>query len=173
MQFELVLRTWKEFFEREGVRYALIGGLAMRAWGSARGTHDVDFVVDSAAQPRVVAFAEQQGFVTVHASEAYSNHQRGSDFLDFMYVAPATAEQIFARAQERVAIGDLPLNVASPEHIAAMKATSIKSAPRRAFRDMSDVGFLLRVPGVDREFIRDYFQRKGLLEVFDEIEKRA
>ncbi len=38
---------------------------------------------------------------------------------------------------------------------------------------MSDVGVLLRVPGVDRTFIRDYFARKGLLDVFDEIEKRA
>lgn len=173
MQFDEVLRTWKEFFDREGVRYALIGGLAMRAWGSARGTHDVDFVVDSAAQPRVIAFAEAQGFETVHVSSAYSNHQRGSDFLDFMYVDPSTAEQIFARARERVAVGDLPLNVASPEHIAAMKAIAIKSAPRRAFRDMSDVGFLLRIPGVDRQFIRDYFERKGMLDVFDEIEKRT
>jgi hypothetical protein len=172
MQFELVLRSWKEFFEREGVRYALIGGLAMRAWGSARGTHDVDFVVDSAVQARVIAFAEEQGFVTVHVSEAYSNHHRGSDYLDFMYVDPSTADQIFTQARERVPVGDIRLNVASPEHIAAMKATSIKSAPRRAFRDMSDVGFLLRVPGVDRQFIRDYFQRKGLLDVFDEIEKR-
>lgn len=36
MQFENVLRTWKAFFEREGIRYAVIGGLAMSAWGSPR-----------------------------------------------------------------------------------------------------------------------------------------
>jgi Nucleotidyl transferase AbiEii toxin, Type IV TA system len=173
MQFDEVLRTWKGFFEREGVRYALIGGLAMRAWGSARTTHDVDFVVDSAARDRVVSFAEEQGFKTIHMSEAYSNHERGSDYLDFMYVEPSTANQIFAAAEERTAIGDLPLNVARPEHLAAMKAIAIRSAPRRAFRDMSDVGFLLRLPGVDRQFIREYFERKGMLEVFDEIEKRT
>ena len=38
---------------------------------------------------------------------------------------------------------------------------------------MSDVAFLLRIPGVDRKFIRDYFERKGLLDVFDDIETRA
>jgi hypothetical protein len=52
MQFDEVLRTWKDFFEREGIRYALIGGLAMRAWGSGRTTEDVDFVVEIAAKPQ-------------------------------------------------------------------------------------------------------------------------
>ena len=173
MQFDEVLRTWKAFFEREGIRYALIGGLAMRAWGSGRTTEDVDFVVEIAARPRVLAFTESQGFETVYVSDAYSNHERGGDRLDFMYVEPGTAEQIFARAEERAFIGDLTLNVASPEHLAAMKAIAIKWAPRRAYRDMSDVIHLLRLPGVDRAFVRDYFERKGLLEVFDDIEKRV
>ena len=53
-----------------------------------------------------------------------------------------------------------------------MKAIAIKWAPRRAYRDINDVLFLLRLPGVDRGFIREYFGRKGLLDVFNEIEKR-
>ena len=173
MQFDEVLRTWKEFFEREGVRYALIGGLAMSAWGSSRSTDDVDFVVEAAAQPLVLEFAEAQGFEALHVSTGYSNHQRGGDKLDFMYVDPSTAEQIFDHAAKKTFVGDIPLQVASPEHLAAMKAIAIKSAPRRAFRDMHDVGLLLRLPGVDRKFIRDYFERKGLLDVFNEIEKRT
>ena len=125
MQFDEVLRTWKEFFEREGVRYALIGGLAMSAWGSSRSTDDVDFVVEAAAQPRVLAFAEAQGFEELHVSTGYSNHQRGGDKLDFMYVAPSTAEQIFDHAEKKTFVGDIPLQVASPEHLAAMKAIAI------------------------------------------------
>ncbi len=173
MQFDEVLRTWTAFFDREGVRYALIGGLAMRAWGSSRTTEDVDFVVDLSARAQVVAFAEAEGFETLHVSDSYSNHVRGAERVDFMYVEPPTADQIFAAANERTFIGDLPLKVARPEHLAAMKAIAIKWNPRRAFRDMSDIGLLLRVPGVDRTFIRDYFARKGMLGVFDEIEKRA
>jgi hypothetical protein len=173
MQFDEVLRTWKEWFGREGVRYAVIGGLAMRAWGSARATDDVDFVVELLAQPRVLAFAEAQGFKTVHVSTAYSNHERGFDGLDFMYVEGPTAEQIFGAAEERTIIGDLPLQVARPEHLAAMKAVAIKSSPRRQYRDMNDVIVLLRLPGIDRTFIRDYFARKGLLDVFNDLEKRV
>ena len=173
MQFDQVLRTWKAFFEREGVRYAVIGGLAMRAWGSPRTTEDVDFVVDLAARERVIGFAEAEGFETLHVSDSYSNHLRGVDRIDFMYVEPSTADQIFGAADEKTFIGDVPLNVARPEHLAAMKALAIKWNPRRAFRDMSDIGILLRVPGVDRAFIRDYFARKGMLDVFDEIEKHT
>lgn len=172
MEFDEVLRTWKAFFEREQIQYALIGGLAMAAWGSGRTTRDVDFVVEISAQLRVISFAESQRFTTLHASDAYSNHVRGSDQLDFMYVQRETAQQIFAAAEERTFIGDIPLNVARPEHLAAMKAVAIKSAPRRAFRDISDVIFLLRLPAVDRDFVRDYFARKGLLDVYSEIEKR-
>ena len=173
MQFDEVLRTWKEFFEREGIRYAVIGGLAMRAWGYGRTTEDVDFVVESGMRRRVIAFAESQGFQTLNVTQGYSNHERGADRLDFMYVEADTAEQIFAAAENRTFVGDIPLTVARPEHLAAMKAVAIKSAPRRAYRDMSDVLFLLSVPGVDRKFIRDYFERKGMLDVFNAIEKHS
>ncbi len=90
-----------------------------------------------------------------------------------MYVEPETAEQIFARVETRIPVGDIPFPVVRPEHLAAMKAVSIRANPRRAFRDMSDVGFLLRLPGVDREFIRAYFEKKGMLDIFNEIEKRT
>lgn len=33
-------------FEREGVRYVLIGSMAMAAWGVVRATQDIDFFVD-------------------------------------------------------------------------------------------------------------------------------
>jgi hypothetical protein len=172
MQFEEVLRTFSEFFERGSIRYAVIGGLAMRAWGHVRSTQDVDFVVEQQSKRALVAFAEKEGFETLYVSDGYSNHVRGADRVDFMYVDPATGDDIFNDAQRREVISGVQLNVAKPEHLSAMKAIAIKYNPRRGWRDVDDVLFLLRLPGVDRRFIRDYFERKGLLEIFDEIEKR-
>lgn len=172
MRFDEVLRTFSAFFESEGIRHALIGGLALRAWGHVRATQDVDFVVQQGDKERVLAFAESQGFETIYVSEGYSNHVRDDDRLDFMYVDAATAAQIFDAAQQRTVIDGVELPVAKPEHLSAMKAIAIKWNPRRGWRDVDDVLFLLRLPGVDREFVRDYFVRKGLLEVFNEIEKR-
>jgi len=144
----------------------------MNAWGSGRTTQDADFVVELSNRERVIEFAESAGYETIHISDGYSNHVRGSDRVDFMYVDAATANQLFTAAEHRVVVGDISVPVARPEHLAAMKAIAIKWAPRRAYRDISDVLFLLRLPGVDREFIREYFTRKGLLEIFDDIEKR-
>jgi hypothetical protein len=172
MEFDEVLRTFGAFFEREGIRHALIGGLALRAWGHVRATQDVDFVVEQTETQRIVEFAESQGFETIYVSEGYSNHVRGDDRIDFMYVDAATGAQIFDAAQQRTVVHGVELPVAKPEHLSAMKAIAIKWNPRRGWRDVDDVLFLLRLPGVDRQFVRDYFVRKGLLEVIDAIEKR-
>lgn len=172
MQFDQVLRTFSEFFERETIRYAVIGGLAIRAWGHVRATQDVDFVVEQKSRAQAVAFAEAQGFETLHVSDGYSNHVRGADRVDFMYVDSVTAADIFNGAQHREVIAGVRMDVAKPEHLSAMKAIAIKYNPRRGWRDVDDVLFLLRLPGVDRRFVRDYFERKGLLEIFNEIEKR-
>lgn len=172
MQFEEVLRTFTEFFEREAIRYAVIGGLAIRAWGHVRATQDIDFVVEQIVKRDVVEFAERQGFETIYVSDGYSNHVRGADRVDFMYVDSVTAEDLFRAAERREVISGIEMNVAKPEHLSAMKALAIKYNPRRGWRDVDDVLFLLRLPGVDRQFVRDYFVRKGLLEIFDEIEKR-
>jgi len=63
--------------------------------------------------------------------------------------------------------------VASPEHLAMMKALAMKNFPHRALYEGEDVRTLLLVPGVDREAVRDYFERHGLLELFDAIEKQS
>lgn len=52
-----------------------------------------------------------------------------------------------------------------------MKAISMKNFPHRALYEGEDVRVLLGVPGVDRALIKDYFERHGLLELYDAIEK--
>lgn len=174
MEFGHALRTWKEYLEREGVRYALIGGLAVHAWGRSRMTKDVDFVVDLSSREAVIAFAESLGYETLHASAAFSNHQHASPALgrvDFMYVAGETAERIFRAVTIKPVLGDLSAPVTSPEHLAMMKGLAIKRFPHRALFEGEDVRVLLNVPGVDREAVREYYRAHGLLDLFHAIEK--
>lgn len=175
MRFDEVLATFVNFFERERLRYAVIGGLAMQAFGYSRFTRDIDLVAEREARDRIVAFAESLGYETLHASEGYSNHLHADAALgrvDFMYVDPKTAEKLFPAASPRAVIGDLRLPVPRPEHVAAMKAMSMKNSPERVLIDSPDVKFLLSLPGVDREEVRDYFARQGLLDLFDAIERQ-
>lgn len=174
MQFDEVLRTWKAFFEREGVRYALIGGLAVHAWGRSRLTKDVDFVVDASSRERVVAFAESLGYETLRVSAGYSNHEH-ADFelgrIDFMYVSGDTADALFTAVSEKEVVGGISAPVASAEHLAMMKAIAMKNVPHRALFEGEDVRVLLKVPGVNRDAVREYYRRHGLLERFNAIEK--
>lgn len=176
MRFDEVLGVFSEFFERESIRYAVIGGLALQAWGLSRFTRDIDLVVARSARDRVVAFAESLGFETLHVSEGYSNHlhpDRERGRVDFMYVDDTTAARLFASVVEKPIVGTRSAPVPAPEHLLAMKAIAMKNAPARVLTDAADAGFLLQLPGVDRAAVRDFFARHGLLELFDAIERNA
>jgi hypothetical protein len=174
MQFDEVLRTFAEFFEKEGIRYAVAGGLAVHAWGLSRTTRDIDFVVEGRERERVLAFARARGYETLHVSEGYSNHEHPDEHfgrIDLIYVYGETAEQLFSAAEKRLAAGTVEAPVPRPEHLIAMKVTAMKNAPRRVLIDVPDVRFLMSVPGIDREKVRNYCDRAGLLRIFDELER--
>lgn len=137
MRFDVVLRNWATFFEREGIRWAVIGGLAMQAWGRSRFTKDVDIVVEARQKARVIREAEKRGYETIHVSSGFSNHHSTDETLgrvNFMYVDDETAATLFATATERPFIGDLVAPVPRPEYIAMMKCISMKNADACPFR---------------------------------------
>lgn len=173
IDFERQLADISGFFEERGYRYALVGALALAAYGLPRTTLDLDLVLERRAQEDVVRHLEGEGYQTLHRSEGYSNHlhpdpARGR--IDLVYVDPATANEIFRRAREFPGPAGRRILVPAPEHLAAMKALAIKNDPSRTFQDLADVRFLLGLPGVDREEVRRQFVRYGLGERFDEIE---
>ena len=173
MQFDEVLRMWQEFFDAEGIRWAVAGGLAVHAWGHSRTTQDIDFVVDGSVRERVIRQAEALGYVTLYASEGYSNHEhRDETFgrIDFMYVYGDTADQVFAMAERRLAAGNVTVPIPRPEHLIAMKVRAMQNAPRRVSIDVPDIRFLLTLPRIDREQVRNYFDRAGLLRILDALE---
>jgi len=59
--------------------------------------------------------------------------------------------------------------VPKPEHLAAMKVTAMKNDPSRKLEELADIRALLRLPEVDREAVRGYFERAGLGREYEEI----
>lgn len=172
MNFADELDTVQSFLASSGFRVAVVGGVAVAAYGSPRMTLDLDLVTDAAAQDVLVPFMEAQGFVTLHRSPGYSNHRhadRNRGRVDFMYVRDDTAERLFASLRPLPGPGGRVIAVPKPEHLAAMKAQAIKEAPERALQDLVDVAYLLQVPGVDRDEVKDYFTRAGLEERWREL----
>lgn len=174
MDYERVLGSLQSFFVAGGVRYAVIGGFGLHAYGLARATFDVDFVVDAQAQSRLVEHLETIGYETLNVTSGYSNHlHRDSALgrLDFVYVRDETAERLFAGCRPLPIVGEVEAPVPRPEHLAAMKVQAMKNDPERTFREMADLLFLLRLPGIDRSEVRRQFERCGLVERYRELER--
>ncbi len=162
------------FLDERGFRHALIGALALAAYGLPRATVDLDLVVDAEAQDAIVEHLEQRGYETVHRSPGYSNHVHpdpSSGRVDFVYIDRDTADALFSAARAFPGPAGRTTLLPRPEHLAAMKVLAIKNDPTRTFQDLADIRFLLTLPGVNREEVRGYFAKHGLEGRFDDLEK--
>lgn len=174
MNFGPVLGVVSAFLDEHGYRYALIGGVALAAYGLPRTTQDLDLVVAYSAQPDLIQFLETCGYKTLHRSRGYSNHAHPDPAwgrVDFVYVGGETSDKLFGSCRELQGPGGLAVPVPRPEHLAALKVQAMKNNPSRELQDLADVRFLLTLPGVDRLEVRDYFERHGLKDRFDGLEK--
>jgi hypothetical protein len=174
LDFGTVLGLISGFLEEKGVRYAVIGGVALAAYGMPRNTVDLDFVVESSGQDNLIGFLEEHGYETLYRSSGYSNHRHpdlnwGS--VDFVYVEGETSRNLFAASRTSKGPRDLPIPLPKPEHLAALKVVAMKNDPSRTFQEMADIRFLLNLPGVNRQEVRTYFDRHGLKDRFDELER--
>jgi hypothetical protein len=174
VDFAKVVDLVSAFFERERLPFAVIGAFGLHAYGLTRATTDLDFVTDSVAQPRLVAFLEDNGYETLYVSPGYSNHlHRDTDFgrVDFVYVSGETASRLFRESVRSIPIAGHKLPVPRAEHLAAMKVHAMKNDSSRRHQELADIRFLLNLPDVDREEIRGYFEASGLGNLYDELER--
>ena len=170
MDFASELGTVRAFLADRRFRVAVIGGVALGAYGNPRLTLDLNIATDAAAQGTLIAFMESQDFPTLHRSPGYSNHrhpQRGR--VDFMYVRGDTADRVFGSTTELPGPGGNPIPVPKPEHLIAMKVQAMRDDPERGLQDLVDIAYLLQVDGIDRDEARGYFVRAGLEERWHEL----
>ena len=174
MDFGKVLGTLVTFFQREGFRFAAVGAFGLHAYGLSRATLDLDMATESHAQPKLIAFLESLGYETLHRSPGYSNHLHQDPDLgrvDVVYVSGETSRLLFSGGGTMLRLGGQTVPVPRPEHLAAMKIHAMKNDPARTLQEMADIQFLLRLPDIDEEEIRGYFERSGLLERYREIKR--
>ena len=174
LDFARVIVKIAEFFEREKLRFAVIGAFGLHAYGLSRATYDLDFVAEQPARAGLVPFLESLGYETLHLSTGYSNHLHPDSSmgrLDFVYVDGETSRELFGSARIMPVTEGIALAVPRAEHLAAMKIQAMKNDPERTFQEMADILFLLRLPGIDEEEIRGYFERQGMIERYHEIRK--
>ena len=172
MKFKDILQLLTNHFEQEKIDYALIGAFALKAYGYVRATQDVDFLVRNKHQDEIITYLESLGYETIYSSAGYSNHVNPVSKLgriDFVYVKGQTAKDIFRGTRRLLILGDLSLPVISPEHLVALKVFAMKNDPNRALRDIADVEYLLRLPEIEMEEAKKYFEKYGQMDRYYDI----
>lgn len=167
-----VLRSLACLLEERGIRFALIGGLGLHAYGLRRATFDVDLLVDGEAQAEVVAMLEDLGYQTLNLSRGYSNHLHAESSrgrVDCVWVRGATREEIFAGCSRYEVFSGFGVPVPRPEHLAALKIHAMSNDPQRTRQEMVDLRFLLDLPETDRAAVREQFEKRDLLEEYREL----
>jgi hypothetical protein len=172
LDFPRVFDRVARLLDERGHPYAVVGALALHAWGQSRATFDLDLVTAAAAQADLVALLQSLGYETLHVSPGYSNHQHAdADWggVDVVYVDGQTAGLLFPACPRRLRLGEREAPVPRAEHLAAMKVQAMRNDPSRLLPDLADVQYLLRLPGTDRAEVRGYFGKAGLLEWYDRL----
>jgi len=89
--------------------------------------------------------------------------------IDFVYVGGETSQRLFGSTRIMPVMEGISLAVPRAEHLAAMKIQAMKNDPERTFQEMADILFLLRLPGIDEDEVRGYFEKQGMIEKYYEI----
>ncbi len=175
MNIKTIFRSLIGFFKQERIDYALVGAFALKGYGYLRATEDADFLVRATHQSRIIAYLESLGYETIYRSAGYSNHVHplaNLGRIDFIYVEGETADTILSEVNPLLVLDDISMPVARVEHLIALKVFAMKNDPERSLREMADLQFLLKLPDLDLEEIRGYFEKYGQMEKYNELTQR-
>jgi predicted nucleotidyltransferase len=160
---EPVLAASADALETLGLRYAVVGGLAVSAWGAFRATRDVDLYAELPGPMRAPVHRElvARGFDVPAMEEELrrfgvfrSRFVASGVFLDIFSAEGPLGEAILARRM-RSAIEGRSVWTISAEDLAVLKVFSDRA------RDQEDVVKLVALLGrrLDRSYVADWAKR--------------
>jgi len=177
MDFKLVLERLLNAFEREKIRYALMGGFAMGLWGAGRTTVDVDFLVNRDDMQKVDAIMNQLGYECKYRSENVSQYVSPLKIfgeVDFLHAFREASLQMLQRAEEKEVFGAIKIKSLIPEDLIGLKLQAIKNNPERQQSEMEDIMFLVEYyrDRMDWSLIEQYARILEMEELYKEICKK-
>lgn len=175
MDFKTVLRHLTASFDERGVRYALIGGLALSIWGVPRGTVDIDFLVNREDLPKVYEIMNALGYELRHSSENVSQFVSPLKIfgeVDFIHAFRTPSLIMLQRAVSMpIFSGLMQIRVIKVEDLIAFKLQAMKNDQSREPLDLADIEMLLslRSGELDWKALREYFSLFGYDGLFEQL----
>jgi len=166
MDLKKALSLLVDEFEKNDVRYAIIGGFAIGALGIPRSTIDLDFLVASDALGRVEPIMLELGYKKVFASENASQYVSPSAEMgevDFLHAFRPISLKMLAEAESVAVFGkEVRVKVLKAEDIIGLKLQSISNNPARLAKDNSDIEELMKARKLDWDILKTYFELFGM-----------
>jgi hypothetical protein len=166
-QLEEVIAT----LGKVGVRFALIGGLALAPHKVIRATQDIDFLTDAEKADDIHSALLQLGYECMHRSADAGNYLRGDERIDFIYAQrPSTRRMLSAAPVIQTAFGSL--HVVSTEALIGLKLQGFVNNPLRT-QDLEDIRALIVANRAELkiEEVREYFRLFGRESLLEELLK--
>ncbi len=151
-------------FDAAGIRYALIGGLAMAARGVQRATLDADFILLLDDLERADAILNSLGYRREFHSENVSHYVAPDPALgriDLLHAFRRPALGMLDRAERLELLPGLPVPVVAIEDLVGLKIQAAANDPARHRSDWNDIEQLVEHAGrnriaLDWELLADY-----------------
>ncbi len=178
MDFKAVTRILLDDFEKENVRYALIGGFALGALGVPRSTVDIDFLIHRDDLSRVDKIMKKNNYECVFKSEnvsQYISHIKIFGEVDFLHAFRKISVGMLERAIEKdIFGGELKIKILRPEDIIGLKVQAIINNADRATREYADIESLLGYyrNNLDWDLIEEYFSIFEKKDEFIKLKRR-
>lgn len=169
MEIQDTLTLAKSSLEKEGIKFALIGGFALAAHGVVRATQDIDLLVDGGQKDLAKDLLSTAGFKLVFENSEVL-HFSGQGQLDILLANRESTLDMLKRAQS---INNFPVPVVSAEDLIGLKIQAYKNNPDREFQDKADIQSLLKqVTNLDFSLIKKYADMFDEWDFISELRKR-
>lgn len=175
MDFKTVLSNLLAAFKEHNIRYALMGGLALSAWGVPRGTVDIDFLVHREDMTKVDVIMRGLGYEIRNSTGNVSQYLSPLKIfgeVDFIHAFRSYSLSMLDRAEELLIFDTtLPVRVLKIEDLIGFKLQAMKNNEKRAALDLSDIENLMAAKAgeIDWLFVKEYFSLFGCEELYNEL----
>ncbi len=146
--------------EEKKVPYALIGALALGAYGLPRYTADIDILAEADHSPRIIKAMQKLGYQCFYQTSVFAQFDSDMGLMgrvDFMFVATPEGKAIIGNSVEvnDQTIGKHP--IIQPTDYVVLKLMAMANNPDRLKQDEADILTLLRLD--QQELMSNSFDR--------------
>jgi hypothetical protein len=152
-------------FHQAQIPFMLIGGFALKKYGSERFTRDIDLLIDEYQYQKAKIILEKGGYEEKVIGRVFARLAEKNDAamdVDLLFVEKPIFERLFQSGRQ-MEWADRQFTVPSPEYLIALKLHALKNGGKhREMKDLSDVIQVIRFNGLDinsqdfQKMCRDY-----------------